>query len=266
MRWDPAASIPGRMGVKGELDESSSTLVLRLAPFAHLSTHASLRISVLCLMADMGGGFAAQMHSEGDWTFTTDMSVRMPVPRVPAEIVAHSRTLRAGRGLLQADVTMLDEHGDLFAYSQLGFSRTPRRESDPVKPEIVQSAKSWGSRPPIQEPLADACGMHVIDPSVGLVRCDLHDVLRNPAGAMQGAMVALLAELSAQALAEHHRGGPRVLTDIDVRYLRMGKTGPIEARSQFIGPPERGSLRTELIDRGEGDRLITAVLSRVAPA
>jgi acyl-coenzyme A thioesterase PaaI-like protein len=254
------------MGVKGELDESSSVLVLRLEPFDHLCRHAALRISVLALIADMGGGFAAQMYAEHDWTFTTDMSVRMPAPRVPKEVVAHSRTLRAGRGLLQADVTMLDEHGELFAYSQLGFSRTPRRETDPEKPAIVQSAKSWGSRPPIEEPLVDACGMHVVDAAVGLVSCELHDVLRNPAGAMQGAMVALLGELSAQALAEHHLRRPQIVTDIDVRYLRMGKTGPIEARSQFLGPPECGTIRTELIDRGEDDRLITAVLSRVANA
>lgn len=264
MRWDPADSIPGRMGIRGELD--GMTLTLRLEPYDHICTHGALRISVLALMADMGGGFDAQLHAEHDWTFTTDLSVRMPVPRTPAVVTAHTRTLRVGRGLLHADVTMLDEHGATFAYSQLGFSRTPRRPTDPDKPEIVQSSKSWGSRPPIDEPLEAACGMHVVDPEVGLVACELAGQLRNPAGAMQGAMVSLLAEMSAEALASHHLGRPHVLTDIDVRYLRMGRTGPIEARSWFVGPPEAASIRTELRDLGEDARLITVVLARTVPA
>jgi hypothetical protein len=57
-----------------------------------------------------------------------------------------------------------------------------------------------------------------------------------------------------------------VVTDIDVRYLAMGRVGPVHSRAAFVGPPELGSVRVELRDRGNGDRLMSAILARVTPA
>jgi len=114
--------------------------------------------------------------------------------------------------------------------------------------------------------LAEAAGARTIDASIGHVEVDLDDALKNPAGAMQGAMVGLVGELSAEALAEHHTGRPHVVTDIDVRYLSMGRIGPVHARAEFVGPAAHGTVRVELRDRGNDDRVTAAILARVVPA
>jgi acyl-coenzyme A thioesterase PaaI-like protein len=161
---------------------------------------------------------------------------------------------------------MHDETGALFAYSQVGFVRMPRRPGDPPKPNMTESAQHWGEREQLTSLLAEAAGARIVHAATGHVEVALDDSLRNPAGAMQGAMVALVGELAAEELAGHALGAPQVVTDLDVRYLAMGRVGPVVSRASFIGPPASGSIRIELRDEGNAGRLIAAMLARTAPA
>lgn len=258
-------TIHSKIGILGTVADNRLQSV-HLDPYPQLVANGVVRISVWVLMADISGGWQAEHTAGTDWTFTTDLSVRAPELRVPGRVVGTSSTLRAGKGNVAAEVLMHDETGALFAYSQVGFIRMPRRPHDPPKPDMASSAKNWGDREQLTVLLAEAAGARTIDASIGHVAVDLEDALKNPAGAMQGAMVSLVGELSAEALAEHHLGVPHVVTDIDVRYLAMGRVGPIEARAAFVGPPAHGTVRVELRDRGNDDRVTAAILARVTPA
>lgn len=258
-------TIHARIGIGGVVADNRLQSV-HLEPYPQLCAHGVVRISVWVLMADIIGGWEAERSSGTDWTFTTDLSVRAPVLRVPARVEGTSVALRIGKGNVAAEAFMHDETGELFAYSQVGFIRMPRRPNDPPKPDMASSAKNWGQREQLGSLLAEAAGAQVIDPVIGHIEVVLDDALRNPAGAMQGAMVALVGELASEELATHHLGRQHVVTDIDVRYLAMGRVGPIYSRAAFIGPPALGSIRVELRDRGNNDRLMSAMLARVAPA
>jgi len=262
---DPAASLPARIGIEGGIGEDGLEH-MRLQPYPELVHRGVIRISVLALMADMLGGWVADLHAGEDWVFTTDLSVRAPLSRVPEYVHGTSAPLRIGRTNVFAEVGMRDETGALFAYSHLGFVRMARRPGDHPKPDFEASAAEWGTRPRITSPLEVEAGIEVTDAAAGRVEVDLRDTLRNPAGAMQGAMVALVGEVAAGAMATHHLGRPQIVTDLDVRYLAMGRVGPIHAQATFIGRPADGSLHVELRDSGVDGRLMTVMLARTAPA
>jgi acyl-coenzyme A thioesterase PaaI-like protein len=257
--------LPTRLGITGARSAEGLEHIW-IEPMPQVCTGGVVRISVWALMADMMGGWIADRQAGNDWVFTTDLSVRAPVLRTPQRVIATGTALRLGKGNVATDVHLHDEHGMLFAYSQLGFVRMPRRPGDPPKPDMNDSSARWGTRIPITAPLADEAGCIVRDAARGVVEVALTDALRNPAGAMQGAMVAIVGEVAAEALASHHLGEQHVVTDLDVRFLSMGRVGPIVSSAAFVGPAHGASIRIELRDQGNENRLMTALLARTAPA
>ncbi|HEX7096184.1 MAG TPA: hypothetical protein VF183_09890 [Acidimicrobiales bacterium] len=261
----PSETLPARIGIAGGLGEDGLEHV-RLAPYDQLLSNGVLRISVLALMADMIGGWVADRHAEHDWVFTTDLSVRAPALHVPDVIIGTASPLRLGRSAVTAAVELRDGDGNLHAYSHIGFVRVARRHGDDPKPDFVMSAKQWIERPRITGHLDAEAGLQVVDASRGAIQVELTDELRNPAGVMQGAMVALVGEVSAEQLATHHLGAPQVVTDLDVRFLAMGRVGPVHARAEFVGDPRHRTIRVELRDQGMDDRVMTVLLARTEPA
>lgn len=242
--------------------DQGETLSARLSPSPELLHHGALRPAAIVLMVDMLAGVAAEANVGDDWVFTTDLSARLPRGDVPETIVGTVGPLRVGRGSVTNEV-LLSADGREFAYGQAGFIRLPRRHGDPDKPHLNVTEPRVVE--PLDEPLAIAAGIEVVDAADGRVTVELIDELRNPAGAMQGAMVSLTAEVAATTLAEHHRGGPQRITGVDIRYLAMGRVGPVLGHARWIGDPDHGDIRVELRDHGASDRLMTAVLIRVEP-
>jgi acyl-coenzyme A thioesterase PaaI-like protein len=262
---DPSETLAAQLGITGDWHNGALTKVA-LEPYPELLNRGIMRISVLALVADMMGGLVAHVSSQHDWVFTTDLSVRAPILRAPERLVGSGTPLRVGKSSIHSEVHMVDETGALFAYSQVGFVRVARRYGDNPQPDVESAAERWYDRPRITEPLDVAAGVEIVDAACGAVEVELHDRLRNPAGAMQGAMVALVGEIAAESMATHHLGTPQVVTDLDVRYLAMGRVGPVYSRAWFVGEPAHGTVHVELRDRGNGDRVMTALLARTTSA
>ena len=66
----------------------------------------------------------------------------------------------------------------------------------------------------------------MLDPLAGALEMPVTPELRNPAGTLQGAMVALLAEAAAEELVSARFGLPAVVTELDLRYLAQTGDGP----------------------------------------
>jgi acyl-coenzyme A thioesterase PaaI-like protein len=114
--------------------------------------------------------------------------------------------------------------------------------------------------------LLDTVGVRVLDPASGKVEVALRDELRNPAGALQGAMVAVIGEAAGEAMLTHRGALRSVVTDIDIRYLAMGRVGPIHSHARLLGDAPTDAIAVELYDRGRDDRIISTMLLRAAPA
>ena len=255
--------VHARIGVHRVADSRED--LLELVPRPELLVHGCVRISALVLMVDMGGGFLAHRAASPDWTFTSDLSLRIASRLAPARIVARTRVLRAGRGTMMTEVALVGDDNDLgLAYA--GFNRQARREGDHPNPDIDEASRRWGRYTPLDAPLVETVGAHVLDASSGQVEVEMRDELRNPAGALQGAMTALVGEVAAEALLGHHGARRSVVTDIDIRYLAMGRIGPIHSRARLLGDAPTDAIAVELYDRGRDDRIIATMLLRAAPA
>jgi acyl-coenzyme A thioesterase PaaI-like protein len=244
---DHVHSLPGRLGALARVQDGE--LVLDLEPFAELLHHGVVRASVLSYLVDCVAGIPLDSDPTA-WTLTTDMTVRArPIP-APPKVIASFRPLREGKRSATGAVDLRTEQGEAVGTGAIGFTRVPRREGDPVKPDftVADVVTHFGTAPNVDRPLRDAAGIEVLDAAAGAAQVELSDLLRNPAGTMQGAMVALLAEVAAEELSAARAGGPTFVTDLDLRYLTRTGAGPMRTRTEVVGDGPDAALVVELVD------------------
>ena len=103
----------------------------------------------------------------------------------------------------------------------------------------------------------------VLDAAAGVLEMAVTPELRNPAGTLQGAMVALFAEAAAEETPSARFSTPAVVTEFDLRYLAQTGEGPVQSRCTVLGEGPDAPVRVELSDRSTG-RLTTLVYARTA--
>lgn len=97
------------------------------------------------------------------------------------------------------------------------------------------------------------------DPNAaGTAEVDLDPYLQNTLGALQGGVVAILAEAAAERLATAALGSAVRVRGLELQYLKLGRKGPIRARARELARTAAGLIvRVELDDRGDGEALLT---------
>lgn len=254
-------SVPNRLGVNGRFVDGE--LHLDLTPHLHTLHHGIVRASVIAYLVDCVAGIGVDDDPEL-WTLTSDMTVRMrPLP-APALIHADNAVLRRGRRSITCRVELTDDTGSSIASGAIGFAKFPRREGDPVKPVIgpERAGELFPNAGGLTQPLRDEVGIAVIE--TGVVEVLVTPQLRNPAGTLQGAMVALVAEAAAEDLAADVAGQAMTVTDLDIRYLAQAQVGPVRATATLLGDTPDSAIQVELVDTSN-DRLTTLVYARAVP-
>ena len=255
-----SSSIPSRLNVTDVRD--SDQFVLRLGPLPETSRLGSVRASVLSFLIDAVIGITVDQDPDS-WSFTSNMTVRMnPVP-APTYVDARGWVLRDSKRSATGEARLVDDTGALVAYGAAGFASVARRPGDPAKIAFDPAKRSpffRGVRP-VDEPLVEAAGIRVIDGGAGVVEVEIVDELRNPAGALQGAMVALVAEVAAEEMISARAGRPGLVCDLDIRYLSQARVGPVRTRSEWLGDGPESGILVELHDLSTS-RLLTHVVAR----
>jgi acyl-coenzyme A thioesterase PaaI-like protein len=261
----PGISLPSRLGVAARFEDGH--LVLELRPQEETLHHGVVRASVLSFIIDVVAGIPLDQDADV-WTLTSDMSVRMrPIP-APERIDATSAILRQGRRSATSLVELRTGEGAPIATGAIGFTNVPRKTTDPPKPNVPLGQTPLIFRDPttLARPLREEAGIEVIDAAEGVVQVEVTPDLRNPAGTLQGAMVALLAEAAAEDLMETRFESPFVVTDLDLRYLRKAQVGPVRSRSRLLGTGPDEPVQIELIDTSTGEitTLVYAAVTAVS--
>jgi acyl-coenzyme A thioesterase PaaI-like protein len=259
---DESFSIPARLGVVAEVVDGEFRLSLHPRP--QLLHHGALRASVIAFMIDVVAGIVLDDDPDA-WMLTSDMSVRMrPLP-APTFLTTRSTILRRGRRSATAKVDLVTEAGEPVATGAIGFARVQRRQTDPVKPPASQERISMmfdGSRT-LGGPLREEAGIVVLDAAAGSLEMEVTPELRNPAGTLQGAMVALFAEAAAEELASARWNRDAVVTELDLRYIAQTGEGPVQSECVLLGDGPDAPIQVELSDRSSR-RLTTLVYARTA--
>lgn len=258
-------AVPSRLGSTALVDERG--LVVEIDDIqAGLLHHGVLRLSVLAFIVDVSAGVTLDTDPDR-WTFTTDLSLRMQAAAAPSKVTASTTILRQGRRSAHGLVEVVDGQQRLVATGAIGFAHVPRKADDPpkiqVSPEML--AARFTGRERLSSPLRDEAGVIPIDPAHGVVEIAVRPEVCNPAGTLQGAMVALVAESAAEDLIGALAGGPVVVTELDIRYLAKAGVGPVRTQTRRLGPGPDAPVEVRLIDTAT-DRLATLVYARAAPA
>jgi acyl-coenzyme A thioesterase PaaI-like protein len=260
---DGNVSLPNRLGLNAELHDDDE-LQMQLRPRPHVLRHGAVRVSVLALMIDVAAGIVVDDDPDV-WTFTSDMSVRMRPLTTPESIHTRTTILRRGNRSATAVVDLVGSKGEPVAVGAIGFAKVRRREADPPKPQssVQRIMAMFDGSSLLSQPLREEAGIRVLDPMQGVVEMELTPGLRNPAGTLQGAMVALLAEAAAEELMSSRFEIPAVVTDLDLRYLAQTGAGPVRTRCRLLGQGADSPIQVELFDTSN-DRLTTLVYARTA--
>ena len=242
-------SLPARMGARWtEIDGAPGGFV---DSRPELCSHDVLRVSVLAMLVDTTAGLVADQRAGEDWTFTSDLSLRT-IARPVDRVETNPGVIREGQRAITVDVPLIDAAGNRIGGGVSTFAKLSRRPDDPPK-------LSFGDGPKMDWPDPEADLAELLAPrSVprGL-EVDLDEHLLNPAGVLQGGVAALLAELAAQQRLEAASGHCLVGTDLDIRYVSMGRVGPVRAEVEILGEPGDHMAQVILRDGGADDRVVT---------
>ena len=253
-------SVPARLGVTARFEDGA--LELDLTPRPELLHHGIVRASVISYVVDALAGISV----DGDasvWTLTTDMSIRMRPVTAPRGLSAVNTILRRGRRSVTSTVEVTADDGRPVATGAIGFAHIPRKEGDPPKPIVPpeMAPQLFQVQEALTRPLREEAGVETVDAAEGIVQVEITPDLLNPAGTLQGAMVALVAEAAAEDLVATRFESPVVVTDLDLRYLAQTQAGPVRTRSRLLGDGPDASVEVQLIDTST-DRLTTLVYAR----
>jgi acyl-coenzyme A thioesterase PaaI-like protein len=239
---------------------------LDLEPTPEMLRHGAVRASVVAFLVDGVVGIAID-RDPTHWSLTSDLSIRMRAMEAPPRLTASGCVLRRGRRTVSCAAEVHTAGGLLAASGLLGFSSYPRRPGDPPKPEVTLEylEEVMGARGGLRAPLREEAGVRSVDPGAGIAEMDVTAGVKNPAGTLQGAMVALLAESAAEDLAEARAQRPMLVTELDIRYLEKVDQGPVRTRVTSIGEEPGAPMRVELTDTRTGT-LTSVAHARAVPA
>lgn len=238
------------------------------------TAEGSLQIGAVATLIDVLGGALTVRAVYPDWMATSSLSVHMARRPASDTIAAVGRVMRAGRTMAVVDVDILEEgvdpgeRTDSVGTGMMTFSRLPRRKSNPTfEPDMEVSGTVdfaiEGSG--LKRPYRDAAGLRVLDEAAGAVELALRPYVRNSLHALQGGMIAVLADAAGEMAARRAAARPMTTLDLSVQYLSQGKKGPFRTRARLVRRTGDTVLtRVEVIDRGMEDRLLAVVMNTSA--
>jgi acyl-coenzyme A thioesterase PaaI-like protein len=208
-----------------------------------------VRASVLATMADVWTGALAGMACEPKLALTLDLTARVVGDVSGDRLDIVGRVLKQGRTTIVTQTDFLHEvTGVVVALSYATFVASPRPQ-DLIGPMVERRTAANA----LTGPIAEELGVTVLAP--GVVSLERGPYVNQPSGTLQGGVVAVLAEVAAETLS-----GGRV-TELEVRYLSAIRVGP--ARTSAVALDDH-TVRVEIRDPGNEDRLATVVMTRLA--
>lgn len=243
-------SVVSELGLYVEVGDDVATARGQVHPETCVPGTDVLRTSVLATWADVVTGFMAVRAMSPRIPLTLDLEVQVErPPEAGATVRCEASTVKVGRSVLVTEATFRDAgSGAALAVALASFIASPNPEHVFAFdfPTVVDM-----SGPP-RAPLAARAACTVVERGVAEIPHRPGNL--NSSGAIQGGMVALVAEEAATSLLDE----PGALRSMSVRYLRPLAAGPARAAAT---PGEGGLAVVRITDLGTG-KLGTIVTTR----
>jgi acyl-coenzyme A thioesterase PaaI-like protein len=236
------------IGYTQEIKDGVSRGWLEITDELRAPGSSQVRASVLATMADVWTGALAGMACAPKLALTLDLTARLVGDVGGARLDIVGTLLKQGRTTIVAETDFRHPvTGAVVALSHATFVASPRPQ-DVIGP--LSSSRTTGNA--LSSPIAEALGAEVLSP--GVVVIERGPYVNQPAGTLQGGVVAVLAELAAESLT-----GARVV-ELEVRYLSAVRVGP--ARTSALALDDH-TVRVEARDGGNHDRVTAVVMARL---
>ena len=281
--YPPPVHLLGDLGMEAELtDETSAWVRTRAVPHA-AAPDGGVRAGVLATLVDIVGGAVAARVLRPDWMATADLALEVTGPVHGPQVEARGSVVRRGRTTLviEAVVVSVDDDGhevtvggrtpDPVAWASMTFAVLPATGRAVGVQAAVDLPVRWAfTGDGLPAPVLEAIAVEVVDGPAGRVTLPVRPYVHNSFGAVQGGVMAMVAEAAGAEAIGAALGGTAedvVVTDLQVAYLALGKVGPIvsEARVLGPGPAGRSAAAVELRDAGADGRLTTVVTVGAVP-
>ncbi len=216
------------------------------------TTEGQARAGVLATLVDVIGGGLAASAAHPNWIATADLTLHLYAGASPGSTVeARASVLRAGRTTVVIEVDLVD-----VGLATMSFTVLPRRDVNPDVRDVRNDGPSSMALPDsrLRQPLLDAIGVNVIDEPAGVIEAPVSDWARNSMGAMQGGVVATLADFAAEVALRAATGRPVVVRDLALTYLGFGRAGPVRTRTDVLNDE---IAHVEIVDANADHRLMT---------
>ena len=211
---------------------------------------------VLATMVDAVCGNLAVFAAVPDRVATADLALTVLRPADGPQIEAAGRVIRRGRTTVVVEVELSD-----VAWATATFAVLPQRAETPgpvVGRPTGRRALLGGSGRPIGRWLGDEIGLAVTDAAAGALSIGLSDYVTNSFGALQGGMVAFVAEQAGATAIGAALGAPATTVDLHIAYLAQCRGGPFRTAATVLAAGDgAGSATVRITDAGADDRLTT---------
>jgi uncharacterized protein (TIGR00369 family) len=266
LSWDAAGHFVADLNFGAALDGDEFVGSMQVVPEICTPGTDHVRVGTLVTLADCIAGPLAARHTMPSLSMTVDLTF-VALRRPPADVV-HARAWmpKAGRTTVFTETEFTDTAGERFALCFGTFVSSPRPWDVLPHDPISRVSRPTGT-PSTGEALVDRMGIRELAPGVAELRREPR--VLNPGGTLQGGALAILAEVAAASAATGVHGAPMVVTDLDVRYLAGYRAGPGRAVATPVAVGGDGApttVRVEIRDLGNGDRLGTVAIARCQPA
>jgi len=250
--------------------KESSTARVPVVPSV-CNDRGAMQVGVLAMLIDIVSGALAARVVYPDLAVTGDLRIYSTQPAKTGEVTAVGSVLRAGRAAVVveaeiiAGITKSGEASPSIGSTVATFYRLSRRDGNVnmVRDVISHQATTFRAEGPgLSQHLLDKAGLRVIDEAVGVVELNMSEYVRNYFGALEGGMVALMADVAGQCAARTIAHKPMTTADLAICYLSQGKVGPFCTRTKVLRTTEDSVLtRVGIFDRGADDLLMSVAMN-----
>ncbi len=271
--YPPPVHVLRDLGLDVEVLDGGMTrgrLAARVAP--HDDAGALVPFGVVSTAVDILAGAVCGRAIAPDWMATSVMSLHLGDVVADREVVLDAAVLRAGRSSVTVEVEVIQ--GDPVGSALLTFSRLPRRATTLVLPDAGGApGDRYGFGALDAASGRIAAGIDGFDAAIGCrpdagdptrLEADVSPYVRNSFGAVNGGVVAAVADAAGRHVAEHAAGGAgagapggtvawRTL-DLTANLLGQGRHGPMTTTARVLRSAARScAVRVEVADAGQVD-------------
>jgi len=268
--YPPAHHMLRDLNVSLELKDTGPSIIMVPVVPAICTDRGGVQVGILATLIDILGGAVSIRAVDPDWAATADLTVHTMGRATSGRVSVTGSLLRAGNTMLVVELNILGETGPppggwtSIGGGWISFARLSRRD-DTIQIDFHPDGANryrfavGGSR--LRRPYLETIGARKLNEAKGVFELPLSDYLRNSFGALQGGIVAVLADASGQAAARVVTGRPMITRDLGIHYLSQGKTGPFRTEATVIRVTEDTALsRVEVIDTG-ADRVVALAMN-----